>query len=72
MGGGRQIYAAWCCLCCCGGLPVLALIKAALLVPVSLVILVVGCTAGGVRDEPRARARARARAHRCSHADTKL
>ena len=33
-----------CCPCCCGGLPILALIKAALVLPFTLIIIFVGCS----------------------------
>ena len=41
---GRIEYAFYCCLCCCGGLPIIALIKAAITIPLCLFILTVGNT----------------------------
>ena len=53
MGSCRQSYATVCCLCCCGGLPILALLKAAIVAPFSIVIMAMGCTVGALLMLPR-------------------
>lgn len=40
----RSQYATFCCLCCCGGLPIIAVVKAALTIPFALVVFVGGNT----------------------------
>ena len=49
----RRRYATVCCLCCCGGLPVLALFKAAIMAPASIAIMSAGCTAAALLMLPR-------------------
>ena len=39
---GRCNYATACCLCCCGGLPILAIIKAAFTIPLCIVVSACG------------------------------
>jgi len=45
---GRREYATLCFCCCCGGLPILALVKAAIAIPFSLLIIIGGCTLGAI------------------------
>jgi len=44
----RETYATLCCCCCCGGLPILAVVKAAFGIPFSLLIMTGGCTLGAI------------------------